>query len=344
MSYVFFDLEWNQGYPHSEEDRLDEIIQIGACRLDRWDGEFETFSAYVRPAIHKKLHHRVRKMLPLKMETLRRAEGFRTVVRRFFHWCGQNPVFFTWGNSDMRVLDMNLCWYGMEEYLDLEIYDLQRAFDLLVLHTDQQAALKDAVAALELSDELTYHDAGNDAAYTARIGAELVRRFGALPTREELNELEADLRRQRREQAAEQAEAALCQMLREQEPVYQRNCGLYKSPEDCLRSRNARVVRCPKCDSWLCNGNWLGVREEHFVARSRCLEHGRFYTCITVQKNPLGARGHMSMYAAEEFPPDLFRLCKLGGEPVANVKSLKKRKRMRRKRKVRAKAKAAAPK
>ena len=342
MSYVFFDLEWNQGYPHSEEDRLDEIIQIGACRLDRWDGEAQTFSAYVKPTIHKKLHHRVRKMLPLKIETLRRAEGFRTVARRFFRWCGEEPMFFTWGSSDMRVLDMNLCWYGMEEFLDLEVYDLQRAFDLLVLHTDQQAALKDAVEALELSGELPYHDAGNDAAYTARIGAELVRRFGALPTRAELDELEEELRRRRREEAAAQADASLKQLLAEQKPAYQRSCGVYKSAEDCLRSRNARVVRCPKCDSWLCNGNWLGVRETHYVARSRCLEHGRFYTCVTVQKSPLGTRGQMTMYAAEEFPPDLFRLCKLGGEQVAAGKSLKKRKRVRRKRKV--KAKATAPK
>ena len=37
MSYIFFDLEWNQGYPHSQEERLDEIIQIGAYRLDSWE-------------------------------------------------------------------------------------------------------------------------------------------------------------------------------------------------------------------------------------------------------------------------------------------------------------------
>lgn len=78
---------------------------------------------------------------------------------------------------------MNLCWYGMEEYLELEIYDLQRAFDLLVLHTDQQAALKDAVEALHLEENLAYHDAGNDAAYTALIGAEMVRGLELCPLR-----------------------------------------------------------------------------------------------------------------------------------------------------------------
>ena len=332
MSYVFFDLEWNQGYPHGEDDKLDEIIQIGACRLDSWEGEIAPFSSYVRPAIHKKLHHRVRKMLPLSMDTLRRAESFRTVARRFFSWCGPNPVFFTWGNSDVRVLDMNLCWYGMEEFLELEIYDLQRAFDLLVLHTDQQAALKDAVEVLDLAGDMTYHDAGNDATYTARIGAELVRRFGALPSEAELDQMEAELRRERRERAAAEASQALGRVLRDKTPVYRRSCGVYKTTGDCLRSRNARVVRCPKCDSWLCNGNWLQI-EGYYVARSRCLEHGRYYTCVTVQKGPLGARGAMHLFAPEDFPPDL---CKLGGKQIPVGKGLKKRKRPRRKRKVKA--------
>ena len=33
MSYVFFDLEWNQGYPHSEADKLDEIIPVSYTHL-----------------------------------------------------------------------------------------------------------------------------------------------------------------------------------------------------------------------------------------------------------------------------------------------------------------------
>ncbi len=121
MSYVFYDLEWNQGYPRSDADKLDEIIQMGAFKLDSWQAEGEAFSAYVRPSIHRKLHHRVRKMLPLDQKELYRAERFPDVVSSFFNWCGDHASFFTWGPSDARVLDINLAWYGMEEYLSLEI-------------------------------------------------------------------------------------------------------------------------------------------------------------------------------------------------------------------------------
>ena len=125
MSYVFFDLEWNQGYPHSEADKLDEIIQFGAYQLEEWQAEGEAFSAYVRPSIHKKLHHRVRKMLPLDQKELFRAQRFPEVVACFFDWCGDQATFFTWGPSDARVLELNLVWYGLGEYLPLEVYDLQ---------------------------------------------------------------------------------------------------------------------------------------------------------------------------------------------------------------------------
>ena len=47
---------------------------------------------------------------------------------RFFEWCGEQAAFFTWGPSDAQVLKRNLTWYGLERYLPLEVYDLQRAF------------------------------------------------------------------------------------------------------------------------------------------------------------------------------------------------------------------------
>lgn len=60
---------------------------------------------------------------------------------------------------------------------------------------------------LDLAGDMTYHDAGNDATYTARIGAELVRRFGAA-LRGGADQMEAELRRERRERAAAEASQA----------------------------------------------------------------------------------------------------------------------------------------
>lgn len=330
MSYIFFDLEWNQGYPHSEADKLDEIIQIGAYRLDTWEDEGAPFSAYVRPAIHKKLHHRVKKMLPLNQKELNKAAPFKKVIRDFFRWCGKDPVFFTWGGCDARVLDMNLCWYGMEEYLDVEIYDLQRAYDLLIAHTDQQAALKDAVNTLGLDDQLEYHDAGNDAFYTAMIGAEMVRRLHALPTEEELRKGEEEFRREKRRQAVLAARHALEETLSDLDPIAARSCGVFPNEEDCLKSRAARVFKCPECATALCTGNWYRV-EDRYIARSRCAEHGRFYSCLTMKPTEKGLSAFVSLYEEEAFGRETFHLCKVGGVPILVAKTPKKRHHYRKK-------------
>lgn len=333
MSYVFFDLEWNQGYPHSEADKLDEIIQIGAYRLDSWEDRGEAFSAYVRPTIHKKLHHRVKKMLPLDQKELNKAAPFKKVIREFFRWCGEEPVFFTWGGCDARVLDMNLCWYGMEEYLDVEIYDLQRAYDLLIAHTDQQAALRDAVETLGLDARLEYHDAGNDAFYTALIGAEMIHQLKTLPTEEELCQGEEALRQEKHQQAVRAAQDAVDGALPGMEPIFRKSCGDFQTPGDCLKSRAARVYRCPNCENWLCNGNWYQVGNL-YISRSRCLEHGRYYSVLEMEEVAQGRwRGNIAVYDGETFGAELFRLCKVGGNVILVAKTPKKRKRYRKKNK-----------
>lgn len=343
MSYVFFDLEWNQGYPRSEADKLDEIIQFGAYQLEDWQAEGEAFSAYVRPTIHRKLHHRVRKMLPLDQKELFRADRFPEVATRFFDWCGDCATFFTWGPSDARVLDINLAWYGLEEYLSLEIYDLQRAFDLMILGTDQQTALKDAVETLGIVAEKEFHDACNDAYYTALIGAEMIRRLGELPSEQELHLREQELHRQRRENAAQAAMQELDEVFDSGEPLLDRDCGVFAAEGDCLKSRNARVFRCPKCENWLCNGNWYQV-EHSYVARSRCMEHGRFYTILRLTPEGDGWRGQCKVFTDEDLPPSLFSLCKLGGEVITVRKLPRKRKRTHSKRTKTITVKPAEPK
>lgn len=333
MSYIFFDLEWNQGYPHSDAERVDEIIQIGAYRLDSWEDVGNAFSACVRPNIHKKLHHQVKKIVPLDFSELKRAESFPTVVQSFFDWCGEDAVFFTWGNSDARVLDSNLCWYRMEEYLDLEIYDLQHAYDLLVLGSSHQAALHDAVAKLQLEEEeRPYHDAGNDAYFTARIAQAMVRQFGKLPSEAELLRMDEALRERCRQEACAQATEGLRALLSEGDPLFTRVCLPCKTEEEQLKSRAARVFRCPKCENVLCNGNWYRIGNQ-CLARSRCLEHGRYYTCLTLKKiEHIGCTAEVRVYDADHFDTELFRQCKQGGKVIMVAKAPRKRKRVKKRR------------
>ncbi len=326
MSFVFFDLEWNQGYPRSETERIDEIIQLGAIRLDSWEGPAESFSACVRPTIHHSLHHQVRKLLPLTQQQLRHAAPFPTVIRSFFQWCGEDAVFFTWGTSDARVLDCNLVWYGLEEYLSLEIRDLQRAFDLQFLGTNQQMSLKGAVETLALEDKLTFHDAGNDAYYTACIAQELVRRWGRLPTEAELDRLESDLIRRHREESQSAALTMINDLLTEDSALMTRRIGPALSLENLLKGRSARVFSCPVCDTALCSGSWYCLGD-FAVARTRCGEHGRFYSLLQLTDVKTAYRGLLRVYPEAAFSRKLFGLCRSGGELISVKRIPRKKKR-----------------
>ena len=58
---IVLDLEWNRGY---DKTPLDEILQIGAVRLDRPGGRIvDTFNVFIKPHVHKRLN-RTAKALP----------------------------------------------------------------------------------------------------------------------------------------------------------------------------------------------------------------------------------------------------------------------------------------
>ena len=58
---IIFDLEWNRGY---DKTPLEEILQIGAVRIERMGGPIvDSFCIFIRPCVHKKLN-RTAKYLP----------------------------------------------------------------------------------------------------------------------------------------------------------------------------------------------------------------------------------------------------------------------------------------
>lgn len=53
MDYVIFDLEWNNAYDYKEKKGVNEIIEIGAVRLDKDLNISDTFTQLVKPKLSK---------------------------------------------------------------------------------------------------------------------------------------------------------------------------------------------------------------------------------------------------------------------------------------------------
>lgn len=174
MSNIVFDLEWNQaGNKELENPRLGfEIIEIGAVKLDDNGKIIDRFSQLVRPVVYPMLFYHVKSVVQLSTEQLKRhGRGFRTVVQEFISWCGDDPVFYTWGSMDLTELQRNIEYYGMENPFKFPLfyYDVQKLYSIYKTGTKSQIALELAIAQEGIKTGPVFHRAANDAEYTARI-------------------------------------------------------------------------------------------------------------------------------------------------------------------------------
>ncbi len=60
MFYVIFDLEWNNAYDYKLRKGMNEIIEIGAVKLDEKLNIVDTFKQLINPNCHQSCLHALR--------------------------------------------------------------------------------------------------------------------------------------------------------------------------------------------------------------------------------------------------------------------------------------------
>lgn len=130
MQYIIMDLEWNNVWEKKRHGYINEIIEIGAVKLDDTMQQVDTFSMFVQSAIGKKLRHSVKELTKITSADLRDAAHFPAVLRQFQDWLGPQPhILLSWGDGDIRVLLDNYRYFYPEQspqflqkYMDLQAY------------------------------------------------------------------------------------------------------------------------------------------------------------------------------------------------------------------------------
>ncbi len=174
MCYIVFDLEWNQAPCKEWEVKgiMFEILEIGAVKLDADFEIVNTFRSLIRPQIYKHLHNATKKLLHFDLKEMRKNERpFNEVASDFISWCGEDPVFCTWGPSDLTELRGNMAYYHMEplEKGPMKYLDVQKLFSLECEDGKSRRSLEYAVGHFEIPESQQYHSALGDAMYTAEI-------------------------------------------------------------------------------------------------------------------------------------------------------------------------------
>lgn len=251
---IILDLEWNSG---CDEERLEEILQIGAVKVDHLGGPIrDTFCVYIKPRIHKE-YCRNAEALPELERSCGSKILFPDALRAFLGWCGGETQFAAWGAGDLRVLRQNAERWGLECWLPEDALNLQSAFSH-TLQAGQQIALHRAVEYCLIPTTFTFHNALNDAVYTALVAGSVTQEGIALARSQPKKLKRTDI------------------------TLRKGWTGPFDSWEAALNSGTNRHPTCLICGKGCGVGQWFYIQPRLCYSMFQCGGHGQFLCTLEV--------------------------------------------------------------
>lgn len=174
MKHVVVDLEMNPVSREFREVRRklnEEVIEIGAVRLDENFQQEAEFQCYVKPEYGPIKKH-ITSLTGITQAMVADKKTYAACFQDFVNWVGEEETkIYSWSMSDIKQLRSE-CRYKLPDFdigwLNARWVDLQQEFDdRLGLHNS--LALKHALGAMDHKFEGTQHTALADAINTSAI-------------------------------------------------------------------------------------------------------------------------------------------------------------------------------
>lgn len=183
MGYVIVDLEFNnltnitKYHPDYFEDHGNlkkinfdnEIIEVGAVKLDRYMNEVEQLKVFIKPTIFVDLNPKIAEITHITDDMLEKGESFYDAMAKLKVFVGED-ILCSWAKDDAAELIKNAMYHNYDihswlgDYIDLQEYCTK------MLAKKKSLSLKNAVEELKItveSDKL--HDALYDCICTAKV-------------------------------------------------------------------------------------------------------------------------------------------------------------------------------
>lgn len=131
MEYIIFDLEWNNAFNYKTGTGMNEIIEIGAVKLNDRLETTDTFKQLIKPILSKRLGSRFKNLTHITMDEIKEnGISFEKAFSEFDRWSrGEDVVFLSWSNSDLYTLAANFKRFldtshigFMKKYADAQSY------------------------------------------------------------------------------------------------------------------------------------------------------------------------------------------------------------------------------
>ena len=278
MNYIVLDLEWNQsGTPAGNNVKIPfEIIEIGAVKLNEDKVMIDEFSALIKPQIYKTMHYVTGKLVHIKMQELKHEQPFEDVIARFLEWCGDEPVFCSWGPLDLTELQRNMKYYGITPLSGgpIAFYDVQKLFAIAGGNRAERVSLETAVDRMNIQKDIPFHRAFSDAYYAAKV-------LGAIEDAEILDYVSYDTFNPPIDKEHE-----VHRIFKDYDKYITRT---FASKEALLSDKEVKNMNCYLCDKPSSKiVKLFSPTGKFFVGVAFCEEHGFVKTKIRIRKTDEG--------------------------------------------------------
>lgn len=187
MTQIIYDFEFNTAFKIDRHTRRllkgdahpecpQEIIEIGAVRLnDRLEVE-DTFQMMIKPSLYHKMHPKIRQKTKITREELELGTPFREAIVIFREWIGsEDSVMGSWGIDDHQELVRNCRFHHIDTTWFQRHVDIQQlCMKHLEMPKGYQVGLKKAVQHFGIHLDNSFHKALHDAIYTAHVYRALI--------------------------------------------------------------------------------------------------------------------------------------------------------------------------
>lgn len=175
MNYIILDLEWDSVYHKKYGRFVNQILQIGAVKLNEQLVYTDSFEVTVRSAISNRVTGRFTTLTGITKEEMRDGIPAEEAVEAFNRWAGEDTVTLTWSTSDLFAIEENESFvlenarFHLEKYVDLQRY-IQQEMRLLGWQENGQIALSAAAEYLSIDIEgIPLHTARADCLLAAAM-------------------------------------------------------------------------------------------------------------------------------------------------------------------------------
>lgn len=182
MNYIVFDLEFNQAYKDKSSTNSKcpfEIIQIGAVKLNENFDTIAVFDRLIKPEVYTELNPFVKSITRISEDKLKLSKPFKDIYFEFIDFFkSDRSILCVWGLADIKEFFRNVDYYKLSteliprEYINLQAY----ASKFFNCPTGTNISLSSTVELLNITLNNEFHNAYNDALYTAEIFKKLYNR------------------------------------------------------------------------------------------------------------------------------------------------------------------------